>query len=93
MKKNKEETVKCQYRRVKETKELIIVYVNYTKFKRWYEGFSLYDYMYFDTDKNWLLEKTVPANPSEYVELTRILIQNDRIEPNSVIVNRLPSLK
>ena len=58
MKKNKEETVKSQYRLVKETKELIIVYVNYTKFKRWYEAYSLYDYMHFDADKDWLLEKT-----------------------------------
>ena len=93
MKKNKKETVKCQYRLVKETKELIIVYVGYTKFKRWYEAYSLYDYMHFDADKDWLLEKTVPVSPSEYVELTRILIQNGSIEPNSVIVNRLPSLK
>lgn len=93
MKKNKKETVKCQYRLAKETKELIIVYVNYTKSKRWYEAYSLYDCMHFDADKEWLLEKTVPANPSEYVELTRILVQNGSIEPNSVIVNRLPSLK
>ena len=93
MKKNNKETVKCQYRLVKETKELVIVYVNYTKFKRWYEAYSLYDCMHFDVDKEWLLGKTVPVNPSEYVELTRILIQNGRIEPNSEIVNRLPSLK
>ena len=93
MKTNKKETVKCQYRRVKETKELVIVYVNYTKFKRCYEAYSLYDFTHFDADKDWLLEKTVPISPSEHVELTRILVQNSRIEPNSEIVNRLPSLK
>ena len=83
-----------QYRYIKKTGELIIVYVNYRKNTniRWYEIYIPYSYEHSEVTKEFLLKETIPIKREEHVELTYILLKNDRIYSNCKFINRLPKL-
>ena len=93
MKKEKKKIVKYQYRVIKETGELILVYVNFNSFKKWYEAYDIYGDNHFEPTKEYLLTKTIPQSNSDYVELTGILKRQKSLESEAEIINRLPYLK
>ena len=92
MKHNK--LVTYQYRYIKKTGELILVYVNYRKNTniRWYEKYIPYSGEHDEVTKEFLLKETIPIKREEHVELTYILLKNDRIYSNCKFINRLPKL-
>ena len=92
MKHNK--LVTYQYRYIKKTGELILVYVNYIKNTniRWYEIYIPYIGEHDEVTKEFLLKETIPIKREEHVELTYILLKNDRIYSNCKFINRLPKL-
>lgn len=92
MKHNK--LVTYQYRYIKKTGELILVYVNYRKNTniRWYEIYIPYSGEHSEATKEFLLKDTIPIKREEYAELTNILLMCGKLEPNSKIINRLPKI-
>jgi hypothetical protein len=92
MKHNK--LVTYQYRYIKKTGELILVYVNYRKNTniRWYEIYIPYSGEHSEVTKEFLLKETIPSNRGEHAEFTNILLRYGKLEPNSEIINRLPKL-
>ena len=79
--------MKAQFRITKDN-ELIVVYVNSNREKKWYECYNVYDDTFFETTKEYLLE-CKPAKNNEYVELTSILKRKLDI---TEIMNRMPKL-
>ena len=92
MKHNK--LVTYQYRYIKKTGELILVYVNFRKNTniRWYEIYIPYSGEHSEVTKEFLLKETIPSNRGEHAEITNILLRYGELEPNSEIINRLPKL-
>ena len=91
MKKN--EVIKYQYRYAKKTDDLIIVHVNWNNRKSWYEAYSNLDCMHFDTDKEYLLNETIPLDANNFSDITKSLLKQGIISESYELVNRLPKLK
>lgn len=88
MKKN---IVKCQYRLSKDG-ELILVYINNRGTKRFYEIYSIIDCCHCEIEKETIVNAYKPQNSEKYKSVTKILRNNNIIDSNWVIVDRLPRL-
>ena len=89
MKNNK--CISAQYR-IDEIGQLILVYVNSNTRKSWYEIYDIYENIFSEVGKDYLLAKTKKANSSNYVSLTRELLEGKFKGDNIKIINRLPKL-